>query len=239
MQVLPEGFLSLHEAAEIVEHALFAGKLESEAVRKLRASGLDVREREARAVSIQVLWKGVDEKRLNAFALLGAKIAQLKSEQTQGIPMLRNSSGGSFVYLRLNHPAHDGMFKWFGADLARASLAFKGEEVRKYAAHVLRSRRRIARTTGTKRGRPGFGLALQTMIREMIERGEWNTAQSYKALASKLGRRLAPRVPVSERTVRRVLDELYQETKDRRFRRIKRERLQPKDRLRDRAAARG
>ncbi len=122
-QLLPHRLIALHEAAAILEHALFAGEAESKIVQQLRADGLDLREREARAVSVTELWKAVDQQRVDALVICGASTQplDLRPGQTKAVPFLRDPSVGSFTYLRPRHSLFRELTDWAGQDLSRVS----------------------------------------------------------------------------------------------------------------------
>ena len=58
-------------------------------------------------------------------------------------------------------------------------------------------------------------------VRELIESRKWSSLSGIKALTYLVNREGEWQVPVSEETVTRVLDRLYEETQDRAFQRIR------------------
>lgn len=66
-----------------------------------------------------------------------------------------------------------------------------------------------------------MGLVKAT-IREVIERKKWSSTQSLKALTQEVNRLGKWLDRVSDETVRRGLDSIYEETNDRRFERLSR-----------------
>ena len=60
------------------------------------------------------------------------------------------------------------------------------------------------------------------VIRKLLDEKEWNATMSLKMLAQKVNRYVGKDKPISEETVNRALDQLYEETGDRQFQRIHR-----------------
>jgi hypothetical protein len=60
------------------------------------------------------------------------------------------------------------------------------------------------------------------IVRELIQNHEWSTLSGIKALTHLINQKGEWQQPVSEDTVTRVLDRLYEETHNRAFQRIRR-----------------
>jgi hypothetical protein len=60
------------------------------------------------------------------------------------------------------------------------------------------------------------------VIRKLLNEKEWNATMSLKMLAQKVNRCVDTDKPISEETVTRALDQLYEATGDRQFQRIHR-----------------
>jgi hypothetical protein len=231
MRLLPEGYISRHEAVAILERALFAGEMESSTVRSLRANGLSVREREARTKAVEALWKGVDEGHVHAFVVSGGlgAIMTLMPDQTKQVPMLQHPDGGTFDYLRRHNRLHDdlvdalrkssGNGRVSAADLSRLSLAFRPDEVEQYARRVLRTRRRRQRSDGRLRGRPNKLDRVEAVILDIKQKKGWNPTESIKRMTQLINRKLSPEEHVGETTVARALDRLYVKSGNREFQR--------------------
>jgi hypothetical protein len=61
-------------------------------------------------------------------------------------------------------------------------------------------------------------------VRELIENGKFSPLQRLKALTQLVNRTMKWEKPVSDDTVARVLDHIYQQTQDRRFQRVRKRR---------------
>ena len=222
--VMREGYVSLSEASEIFEAALFAGMPDADQVRQLRAEGYDVRSGTERNIAISELWRQVDAKKLQPFAIGTRRGRQnlVPLENTEAIPFLRNPRGRTFAFLRPGSPYFMQLAQQLGTDLSKVHVAFDRKQVQKVAKTCVAARRRRGRASGSTRGRPSKYLAPAPVIRELVEQGKWSPLSSVKELAARVNRRLAGARPVSEDTVTIALDYLYESSRDRRFQRIKR-----------------
>ena len=108
-----------------------------------------------------------------------------------------------------------------------AALAFREVEIRKLARRLMRTRRRTSRSHDTQErlGRPSRQSAVSTIIREIIEKKKWSPLSGLKALTQNVNRQAKLEFPVSEDTVARALNSLYEKTQDRRFERVRRNRF--------------
>jgi hypothetical protein len=218
--LLPTGYLSLHEAAHAIARALFAGVKDQPAVLKLREKGFDVADGLAVDAAIVELWLGVDHEKVEVMAY-GADDRRLRmdADLTKQVPLLRHSRGGDFTYLRPGTSAYDKLIAQFGPNLGRISLLFLKRDVEKLAKALMQRRRRLnGATDKPRRGRPSRQAVVASRIREVVDDNKWNPTLSLKALTTEVERR--GKLAISEDTVARVLDQLYKETKDRRFQRV-------------------
>jgi hypothetical protein len=142
---------------------------------------------------------------------------------TKQIPSLRSPRGRGLTALRPSNPAFHSLAAWFGRNVCDATLAFCETEVQTLGRNVMRTRRRVSRSndTRTRIGRPSQQVAVRAKIREIVEKGNWTPLAGLKALTSEVNRRGKWQKPVSEDTVARALDCLYENTQDRRFERRK------------------
>jgi hypothetical protein len=103
-------------------------------------------------------------------------------------------------------------------------VAFREREVRTLASSLKRTRQRKAkaRPSGGRAGRPNRQAKVAPVLEKIIEAGKWSPIGSLKDLTKKVNRLGNFLPPVSEDTATRALDQLYQETGDRRFERIAR-----------------
>jgi hypothetical protein len=226
--VLPIGYVTILEAGEMLLPAMYAGVPDLPAVTSLRQKGLDVRDGQAMDRAIAELWTAVDEGLLRSMAIGGRprRVIRLDAAFTKRIPTLRNPRGRGFTFLRQSNPAYPQLASWFGSDLFRATLAFREGEVEKLARELMRARRTASSSDATKRpqGRPSRQETVISTIRELVEAGKFLPLRGLKAFTQSVNKKGKWEPVISDETVSRVLDRLYQETKDRRFQRIRRKR---------------
>ena len=221
--LLPPGYVSLPEAAAIVEQALFSGVDEKPLVAHVRnRTGFDVGSGEEREAATAALWKAVDGDRLVVMAIGGkrSRIARLSSSDVQGIPLLRVPSVGNFAFLRAPNPLHSLLVERFGLNLSKIALAFSKNEVEHLARVLRRSRRKTLVGTRVPLGRPSGQPQVMEIIRGLVERKDWSFPASMKRLATLVNKQMLANV--SDDTVSRALDELFAKTKDRRYERPRR-----------------
>ena len=166
--VLPNGYLTILEAAEVLSRTIYAGVPDLPIVSELWKNGLDVRDGQATDRAIAELWKAVDKGMLRALVIGGRprRILRLSPELTKVIPFLRSPRGRGFTFLRSSNPAHSQLASWFGQSFYEAELAFEGTEVEKLARKLMRVRRVAQKADGKKkpRGRPSRIALLQPVI---------------------------------------------------------------------------
>ena len=222
--VLPTGYVTLLEAAETLLPALYAGVPDLPIVTSLRQEGIDARDGPAMDRAVAELWKAVDEGSLRPMAIGGRprRVERLDAAITKQIPTLRNPRGRGLTFLRQSNPAYHQLASCFGSDLPRTTLAFRETEVHKLARKLIRARRTALRADSAKksRGRP----PRQGTVLEIVESGKFLPLNGLKALTQIVNRRGKFEPPVSDDTVDRVLEHLYQKTNDRRFQRVRRRR---------------
>ena len=224
--VLPNGYLTILHAAEILSTALHAGVPDLPIVSHLRKQGLDVKDGRAVDRANAEIWKAVDGGKLRAMAAGGRprRIVRLDPELTKSIPFLRSSRGRGFTSLRQSNPAYHELASLFGASLHTAVLAFREMEVEKLARRLMRARR-TAQTSGgqeKRRGRPSQIAPVQTQIHKLVAQRKWNSIMGMKALTREVNRAGKGPKNVSQDTVTRAFDLLHEDTKDRRFERVRR-----------------
>jgi hypothetical protein len=226
--VLPNGYLTMLEAAGLLTNAMYAGVPDLPIVSQLRKEGLDVSDGRAMDRAIAEVWKAVDGGTLRALAIGGRprRVVRLSPEVTKSIPTLRSPRGRGFTLLRQSNPTYHQLASWFGSLLPTASLAFREMEIQKLARRLMRARRIAHKADGQKnpRGRPSRLAIVQPVISDLIAKRKWNPTMGMKALTRDVNR--AERWPqdVSQDTVTRALDLLHEQAKDRRFERVRRSR---------------
>jgi hypothetical protein len=224
--LLPEGFLTIRQAAESLAAAMFGGVPDRTAITSLREIGGDVADGTALDAAVAALWAAVDRGSVQTFAIgpTGKGPLKLAAELSKAIPVLRSPRGGSLSFLRRRNPNFEVFAKWFGPDLSNVSIVFRETEITRLARNRLRLRRRKEANVGRGRsGRPSRQVEIKETIRQVIERKMWSPTQSIKNLAQYVNRLGKWPTPVSKDTVRRALDNLYEETKDRRFQRLRKQ----------------
>jgi hypothetical protein len=223
-RIVPVGYLTFREAAVKIEDALFAGVPNRAIVVKFREAEGDVADGKANREAISKLWEAVDKGKLRPVAVGGRprRIVRLSPDMTKGILALRR--GGDFTFLRPRNEHYAQVVAWFGLDLANINLAFRESDLDKLVPTIRRMRRRASSPLGSKKsaGRQKILPAIKLWIREMIEQRKWDSTQSMKALTQQVIRK--SKKTVSEDTVARALDQLYEETNDRQFQRRRRSR---------------
>jgi hypothetical protein len=216
------------EAAEMLQPSMFAGIPDQAAVTKLRQIGVNARDGLATDRAIAEIWNAVDSGAVRAMLVGGRprRIVRLDPAITKQIPILRSPRGRGFTFLRPSNPAFHQLAGWFGPDLSNIILAFREAEIQKLARRLRRTRRRMPVSDNTKRriGRPSRQAAVEPVIRELVEGGEWNPLMGLKALARAVNRGGNWVKSVSEDTVGRALDQIFEKTQDRRYARARRNR---------------
>ena len=221
----PINYLSLREAIDIVASAKFAGVPDRPAVIEARQAGFDVADGLARDEAVAELWRAVDQGRLKAIAHGPSnRRLRLSATLTKQVPLLRSPRGGVFTFLRPGNPAHERLAAQFGPNLGLVSLMFAEREVEKLARLNLRRHRRSQAQgpTTPRAGRPSRKVLVIQVVRKLVEEQKWKPPMPLKALARQVQRTVKWEKPASEDTVTRALDQLYEETKDRRFERPRR-----------------
>src|SRR5260370_24945142 len=226
--VLPIGYVTLLEAAEMLLPAMYAGVPDLPIVTSRRHEGIDVKDGSAIDRAIVDLWKAVDKETLRSVAIGGRppRVLRLDPKFTKAVPTLRSPRGRGFTLLRQSNPAYHELAAWFGPLLHRATLAFRVTEVQKLARRLMRARRTAQKTDSQKRtrGRPSRIATVQPMISDLVARRKWHPTMVMKALTREGNRAGKWPQRVSQDTVTRALDLLYEQTHARQFERVRRTR---------------
>jgi hypothetical protein len=223
--VLPIGYVTLLEAAEMLLPAMYAGVPDLPIVTSLRREGIDVADGPAMDRAVVELWKAVDKNTLRSVAIGGRprRVVRLDPKFTKAVPTLRSPRGRGFTLLRQSNPAYHQLASWFGPLLHSAALAFRETEVQKLARKLMRARRIAQRPDGRKnpRGRPSRMGIVQPVIRDLVAERKWNPPMGMKALTRQVNRAGKWPQQMSQDTVTRALDLLHEQTNDRRFERAR------------------
>jgi hypothetical protein len=224
--LVPIGYVTVLQAAEMLLPAMYAGTPDRPIVTSLRQKGIAVTDGAAKDDAIAQLWSAVDNGGVTPMAVVGSRreVIKLDPELTK-IPLLRNPRGRGFTYLRPSNPDFLELAAYCGGDLSNVSVVFPESEIQRLARKLMRVRRTRSRLQGRKRrGRPSRQEVVLSTVREVVEQGDLLPLHGLKALTRSVNRKGKFNPPVSDETVDRVLDGLYQQTKDRRFQRVRRKR---------------
>ncbi len=214
---------------------MYSGVPDRAIVQEARELGLNVADGVALVHAVSEIWAAVDKSVLNLFLIGAGRKAPLKCspQMSKGIPLFRSPRGADLSFLRPANPYYQQLVPWFGRDLSKVAAVFREEEIAKLARALLRRRRRRTKSGGVKQvgtkqvGRPSVMAKAKEIIRHMIDERRWSPTQSMKALTREVNRRSNSPKPVSEDSVVRALDQLYAESGDRRFERVRRARRGP------------
>jgi hypothetical protein len=221
-ELVPIGYVSRLEAVDIIVRSLFAGTPDEPHVIKLREQGIHAADRAANDEANAGLWRGVDLGKVEVFAIgPNGQLLRIEGSLTKEVPWLCNPRGGDFTFSRPGTSAHTKLVAQFGPNLGSIYLACREQDVKKWARSLLRERRRSASNVGKPPvGRPNRQAAVMPLIQGLIRDKKWNAIMSVKTLTQLVNRSVDTDKPVSEETVTRALDQLYEETGNRAFQRI-------------------
>ena len=129
--VLPIGYVTILEAAEMLQAAMHAGIPDSARVTELRRRGLELSDGSARDRAINELWKAVDQGSLRATVTGGSPrcLVRLDAHFTRSVPGLRSPRGRGLTFLRPSNPAFHELSRVFGGPLHDATLIFRATDV--------------------------------------------------------------------------------------------------------------
>jgi hypothetical protein len=127
--VLPVGYVTILEAAEMLQPAMYAGVPDLPIVIKLRQEGIEVNDGPAINRAVAELWKAVDKGALRSMAIGGRPSSSCKSRCAMHERRSRpaHPPGRGFTLLRQSNPAYHELATWFGPLLHGATLAFRGD----------------------------------------------------------------------------------------------------------------
>jgi hypothetical protein len=86
--VLPVGYVTILEAAEMLQPAMYAGAPDLPIVTELRQEGIEVNDGPAVDRTISELWKAVDKGAIRSMAIGGRprQVVRLDAQFTKGVP---------------------------------------------------------------------------------------------------------------------------------------------------------
>ena len=131
-QIIPIGYVTIREAAEVIAQSRFAGVADRPEVTKLRRLlGVDAADGAAIDDAVAALWRAADAGKLRVVAIGGKlrKIVRLDPEDLKEVPFLRSPRGRDFNLLRPSHRLYKQITQWFGLDLTEITIAFREKEV--------------------------------------------------------------------------------------------------------------
>src|SRR5216684_111385 len=101
-RLIPDGFLTIRQAAERLVVAMYSGVPDRAVVQNLRESGLDVADGPPLDDAVSEVWVAVDKGKINLFLAGARRKVPLKcsSEMSKGIPLFRSPRGGDLSFLR-------------------------------------------------------------------------------------------------------------------------------------------
>ncbi len=224
--MIPINCLSRQEAIEVIAAAKFAGVPDRGAVIEARQKGVDAADGPANDEAIAELWRAVDQGTLEVIAHgPGDRWLKMSPEETRQVPVLRAPRGGDFTFLKSGNPFHAIAVSQFGSRLGLVSLMFPKRQVENVARLVRRRRRQsLARGRGKRTAtQPSRKDLVLSIVRKVIEEDLWNPTMPLIALTRQVERsnNWGQKVP-SEDSVTRALDQIHEETRDRRFQRTRR-----------------
>lgn len=225
--ILPNGYVTILQAVEILQPSKFGGVPDRAAVTRVRQMmGMNASDGSARNSAIAEIWEAVDSGNVQAMAIGGRppRTVKLDPEITKQIPALRSPTGRGFTLVRPSNPAFQQLADWFGRNFSKVTLIFEEAEIRKLASKLRRTRRRKSGSDGKEKRSPFGQAAAQPIIREVVDSGKWNPLMSLKALTGLINRQVNGPKSISEDTVTRALDLLHADTQDRRYERVRRKR---------------
>jgi hypothetical protein len=226
-RLIPDGFLTIRQAAERLAVALYSGVPDRAIVQESRELGLDVTDGAALDDAVSEIWAAVDKSMLNLLLIGATRKLPLKCspQMSKEIPLFRSPRGGDLSFFRPANPYHRQFVEWFGPNLSTVTAVFQEEQIEKLARTLLRARRRRSKSAGPKQvGRPSRLAEAKEIIRRIIDAQRWSSTRSMKALTKEVNRQSKLASPFSEDTVVRAIDELHAESRDRRFERVRRTR---------------
>ena len=219
---LPRGRITITEAAEIVSGYSRAGTPNPAGVLDVPKGWThSARRPELTEARVHLReWIASGKLKLRAIGGVHGRDVVIPPLEFTQIPLLKSLAVGDLTGLRPSHPLYPRYQGLFGRDIYRVELGVDERQVHRLArSTVLRLRRRPQSTS--RRGRPSLDSKVDPAIREIVLSRKWTADKTQKELARQLCRKL--KESVSQTTVTRRLDAVFENTGDRRFQRIRRE----------------
>jgi hypothetical protein len=235
--IVPEGYITLKNAAHALAEIQYAGTDAHDAVIKVRAAGYDVRFTvEEYEQSAATCWELIDRTHDRKRGMKPvhiwveqpktSRMIQIEPGKLAPVPFARSYKVGDLSYLR-SGPLFVQFSHWFDPPFNHVVFMLKVEDLDCLLLNYRRTVRRKARAGAQRVGRPSDSPAVQEAILEIDGRGKWNARRdSVKALWQLLGRPPYS-LDVSESTVSRALKALVKADHDRLQRPPKKTRARP------------
>jgi hypothetical protein len=223
-RVIPEGHISLREGIEAVAGVLQIGRPPSPDAERARAMGHPQKWDSATLEdATHVLWTQIDSGKVTVWAEHPGSGVLVRIDPGLLIFFgVRRYRLSDLSYLRPHHQLAKMLFQRFGASWRSAQLLLNQADVERIVRSQERIRKRQERHPGSRNrvGRPSKIEIAVPVIREVVERNEWNGAEPLKKL-TKIVWGVPHKLPVSSTTITRALEQLAEDTGDHRFRRLR------------------
>jgi hypothetical protein len=223
-QVIPGPYLSLREAIWTLARARNAGEETSDDAKHAHKLGFDQEfSRKELQDAADALWSHIDAGKLTVWAEHPGSNAPLRIEPALlDFVGVRRYGVSDLSYLRPPHRLLHLLAQRFGPSWRDTQLLLDRTELARVERNQRRTRKRKQAPPGSAKpvGRPNKVSGAKPAIRKVVDAKQWRGTESLKKLTSILSR--APyNLGVSTDTAARALDELFQETRDRRFQRLR------------------
>ncbi len=235
--IQPAGYTRLREAIFAAALIQYAGLDAHEAVRKAQKEHRlkTWLTREQLDEVTKAFWDDIDRERISVYVehTAGAGLFRVDPELFEDVPMVRRYSVSSLRYLWPKHslyteledkyPSGPGqsLFDW----RKRFRLVVADPELHRFLKRIRQSRKRHAsRPLSTNPpGRPSKVNEVKAVIREIVEAEKWVAIEPLKKLTNLVNRSMG--TTVSDSTISRTLDEIYEEARDQRYNRPRKRRV--------------
>jgi hypothetical protein len=183
-RLVPDGFLTIRQAAEKLAVAMYSGISDRSIVKDLRELGIDVADGDANDEAFDEIWVAVDGGKIQTFVVGRGRVEDLKlsARMSKSIPGLRHPRGADFNLLRPRNLLHKQFVEWFGPGLSMIAIMFRETQIDRLARTLLRARRRATSLGARQAGRPRRQVEVKAKIREVVDQGAWRPTESIKAL---------------------------------------------------------
>ena len=212
--IVPEGYITVKNAAHALAAVRYAGMDAREAVIKVRAAGYDVRfTLEEYEQSATTLWKLIDRTHDRKSGMRPvhiwveqprtARTIQIEPGKLAAVPFARSYKVGDLSYLR-SGALFLQFSQWFEPPFHHVLLMLKNEDLDYLLRNYRRTVQRKASGASKSVGRPSSLEAVQNAILAIAEAGKWSARRDSAKVLYQLVRRAPHHLDVSESTVQRA-----------------------------------